>query len=301
MDSLRNEFPIEFHIVDVFAEDVFSGNPLAVVVYRGELSSDRMLAIASEMNYSETTFIRPAPEDDGEYPLRIFTPARELSFAGHPILGTAWVIRHRLAATALDTIRLRLPVGVVHARFQTTQDNHELVWFAAPRVTPGRECSIECISSALRLSPEDIDCDTPVQEFSAGVAAILVPVKTLDALRRCHLDLDAFAPLRRADFSPLVYVFCRQTYHAQDDFCARFFFEALGVREDPAAGNATAFLGAYLLEHHCIPDAGCLLRIEQGYEIARPSLLMLRACKTGGMCEIEIGGSVMQSATGRLV
>ena len=300
MESFWSTFPNEFHIVDVFAEEAFSGNPLAVVVQRGELSSDEMLAIAREMNYSETTFIRAVPEDNGEYPVRIFTPARELSFAGHPILGTAWVIRNRLAPDVSGTIRLRLPVGQVPVSFETLEDDREIVWFEAPPVALGRQCAREHISAALRLSPDDIDDETPVQEFSAGVAALLVQVKTLDALRRCHLDLEAFAPLRRDGFSSLVYVFCRQTYDVRNDFCARFFFDALGVREDPAAGNATAFLGACLLENHCIPDTGSQLRIEQGREIARPSLLMLRARKTGGMTKIDVGGGVIQSAVGRL-
>lgn len=300
MEPLWNVLSNEFHIVDVFAEKAFTGNPLAVVIHPGELSEEEMLAIAREMNYSETTFIRPITETEGHYPIRMFTPARELPFAGHPILGTAWVIRHRLAASMPREIQLELPIGAVSVVFEDAGDDREIVWFQAPIVESGPECPRERIASALQLELNELDLQFPIQQYSAGVSAIIVPVKTLDALRRCYLNLDAFSPLREMGFMPLVYAFCTETYRPGNDFCARFFFEAIGVREDPAAGNAAAFFGAYLLEHKPRTYANKLIRIEQGYEIARPSLLLLRTRMVKGVLEIRVGGWVIQSAIGHL-
>ena len=140
-----------------------------------------------------------------------------------------------------------------------------------------------------------------MQQISAGTSLIIVPLRSLEALRRSKLDLDPFAPLAAAGFPPLVYVFCRQTRHPENDLCARFFFEAHGVREDPATGNGAAFLGAYLLEHRFFPKADLSLRIEQGYEVRRPSLVMLRAQMADGSRQVSVGGRVIPTVQGELL
>ena len=130
---------------------------------------------------------------------------------------------------------------------------------------------------------------------------MIVPLRSLDALRRSKLDIDAFAPLAAAGLPPLMYLFCRETHHAENDLCARFFFEAHGVREDPATGNGAAFLGAYLLEHKLFPETDLSLRIEQGYEIRRPSLVRLRARPIGRNSEVHVGGKVIAVVKGSLL
>lgn len=289
-----------FYVVDVFAERPYTGNQLAVVVGAEALSDETMQQVAAETNYSETTFVNPAPEKDGSYRVRIFTPARELAFAGHPILGTAWVIRQHLAPRAPGPVRLNLAVGQVPVTFERSTENGEVAWFLAPPMSLGPVCTREAIASALRLSPEDIDRASPVQQLTAGVSAVIVPLRSLDALRRCRLDLDAYAPLAAKGFPPLVYLFCRETHHPQNDLCVRFFFEAHGVREDPATGNGAAFLGAYLLEHGLFGGSASL-RIEQGYEVRRPSLVMLRARMVNGSREVHVGGHVVPTVRGELL
>ncbi|HKB16734.1 MAG TPA: PhzF family phenazine biosynthesis protein, partial [Planctomycetota bacterium] len=237
------------HIVDVFAARRYAGNPLAVVVAGEDLPEGTMQQVAAEMNFSETTFVRPAPDPDGGYRVRIFTPARELAFAGHPILGTAWVVRHRLGPEGSPSIRLNLAVGQVPVDFEASEDGGEVAWFLAPPVSLGATCARERIAPALGLSPEEIETRAPVRRLSAGTSALIVPVRGLEALRRCRLDLAAFAPLAAEGYPPLVYLFCTETRDRGNDLCARFFFEAHGVREDPATGSGAAFLGAYLLEH----------------------------------------------------
>lgn len=291
----------QFYIVDVFASEPYSGNPLAVVVSPSGLAGETMQKIALEINYSETTFIGPARESDGGYRVRMFTPSRELDFAGHPLLGTAHVIRHFVDPGTPGTVRLNLPVGQIPVSFETAPDGGEVAWFLAPRIDEGQTCPRGDIAPALGLAVDDIDDATPVQQMSAGVSAVIVPLRGLDALKRAKLDLGTYAGLMARGFPPLVYLFCCETHSPENDLCARFFFEAHGVREDPATGNGASFLGAYLLTHGQYGADGLSLRIEQGYEVRRPSLVLLRARGDGDDREVSVGGQVTATVKGELL
>ncbi len=288
------------YLVDVFAERPYCGNQLAVVAGEEGLPEETMQLLAAEMNFSETTFVVPVPEEDGGYRVRIFTPAREIAFAGHPILGTAWVLRQLLAPDSCAPLRLNLAVGQIRVTFEAPVHGQEVVWFLAPEVSFGPICAPAPMAAALGILPQDIDSSIPVQQLSAGTSAMIVPLRSLDALRRSKLDLAAYAGLAANGCPPLVYLFCRETHHPANDFCARFFFEAHGVREDPATGNGAAFLAAYLLEHRLRPSSGFAVRIEQGQEIGRPSLIMLRAQVIDGRREVSVGGSVIPTVHGEL-
>ncbi len=289
------------HIVDVFAEQRYSGNPLAVVTHADGLADDEMQAIAAEINFSETTFVASQANADGSHRVRIFTPAREIAFAGHPILGTAQVIRQE-AQTVMASVVLDLKVGPVPVTFEhDADDRKEVCWFAAPPVTLGPTCAREPIAAALGLSPDDLDASGPVQQCGAGTSAMIVPVHGLAALRQCSLDLGAYGALSAQGFPSLVYVFCRETRDSRNDLSARFFFEAHGVREDPATGNGAAFLGAYLLRHRLLGEGDLSLRIEQGHEIRRPSLVRLRARLVDGRPLISVGGGVVPTVRGELL
>lgn len=281
------------HIVDVFAERPFAGNPLAVVVLDGDEPDPAwMLAVAAEMNLSETTFVQRTPVD-GRWRVRMFTPTHEVAFAGHPILGSAWVVREHLAAARPDSVCIDVAVGPIAVRF----DADGCAWLRAPAIEPGRRCPRGAIAAALGLSAADID--DGAQQFHAGVSATLVPLRSIDALARCRLDLGAFAPLARDGFAPLVYAFCAQARRPGNDFSARFFFESNGVREDPATGNAAAFLGRWLLQRRGV-DA-LALRIEQGDAVGRPSLVRLRACtQVRAGPDVDVGGLVFETVRGEL-
>jgi trans-2,3-dihydro-3-hydroxyanthranilate isomerase len=290
-----------FYIVDVFTEKPYSGNPLAVILDADDLSIDTMQKLAAEMNFSETTFVMSAPEPNGGYRVRIFTPAREIEFAGHPLLGTAWVIRQHVAPNVSGSIDLNLNLGQVPVTFESSAEGKEVAWFLAPPMSLGPTCPPKQVAEALGVSPEDIATQTPVQQVSAGTSAILVPLHSLEALRRSRLDLEAFAPLAGQGFPPLVYLFCPETHHPQNNLCVRFFFDAHGVREDPATGNGAAFLGIYLLAHNVDPGSVLFLRIEQGYEMRRPSLVLLRAHKMDTSQEVWVGGSIIPIIEGKLL
>ena len=285
------------YLVDVFTHEPYSGNPLAVVAGSEPLADATMQRIAAEINFSETTFLGAAMDADGGYPLRVFTPVREIAFAGHPLLGSAWVLRRFLLQQALQRVQLNLATGPVAVSFEVDADGSELCWFTAPPITPGARIEAQAIAAALGLSAADIDTRTPVQVLSAGTAAVIVPLRNRDALRRARLDLAAFAPLASAGHPPLTYLYCRQTASADTDIAARFFFEAGEVREDPATGNGAAFLGAYMLQHENPGAGGIRLRIEQGHELGRPALVHLHASGR----EVRVGGGVVATVAGEML
>jgi trans-2,3-dihydro-3-hydroxyanthranilate isomerase len=288
------------YMVDVFSERPYSGNQLAVFVSTDALPDDTMQRLAAEINFSETTFVSSEPDPDGSYHVRVFTPVREIAFTGHPILGTAWVIRQHVAPLRCSQITLNLAVGQVSVDFDLSDDGKDIAWFEAPPMSFEAVASREPVAAALGISPEEIDTKSPIQVISAGTAAMIVPLCTLDALQRSRLNLKLFAPLIAQGFPPLVYLFCRQTRDPSNHFSVRFFFEAHGVREDPATGNGAAFFGAYLLKHKILPYSDLFVRIEQGYEVHRPSLIMLRASLQDGISLVHVGGKVIPTLQGIL-
>ncbi len=290
-----------FYMVDVFAEHIYSGNQLAVVVGSEALSDETMQQIAAEMNFSETTFVLSLPENDGGYRVRIFTPSQEIAFTGHPIIGSAWVIRHHITGESCSQVKLNLAVGQVAVTFESSSDGREVVWFRAPKMLLKATATCEPVAAALGISVNDIDTSSPIQVISAGTSAMIVPLRSLDALRRSQLNLEMFNDLANKGFPPLIYLFCRETYQPENDLCVRFFFDAHGVREDPATGNGASFLGAYLLEHQLFSNSELSLRIEQGYEVRRQSLIMLRARMLNEIREVSVGGYVIPTVQGKLL
>jgi len=290
-----------FYIVDVFSRRPYAGNQLAVVMNADGMSGETMLRVAAEINYSETTFVASHSTQDGAFNVRIFTPARELAFAGHPLLGTAWAIRHHRTLQDDSTIKLNIPAGQIPVTFEAASEGGEIGWFVAPPVSLGPICSPSLFASALGISVADIDTTSPIQKLSAGTAAVIVPICSLKALQQCRLDLHTMAPVVAQGLPPLVYLFCRETYDPENDLCARFFFEAHGMREDPASGNAAAFLGRYFLEHRVLLSTDLHLRIEQGYAVNRPSLVYLHASALDKAHVIKVGGHVAPVVRGELL
>lgn len=291
----------QLYIVDVFAEQPYSGNPLAVVIGEQFPSEETMQKIAAEMNFSETTFVSPVHEENGGYRVRIYTPSKELAFAGHPILGTAQVLRDHVIDGVCSQLKLNLMESQIPVTFGLADDGKETVWFLAPEMTLGALSDIEPVANALGISSGEIETRTPLQVVSAGTSALIVPLRSLDALRKCMLNLEKYSSMLADGFPPLIYLFTEQTHDSKNDLCVRFFFEAHGVREDPATGNGAAFLGAYLLEHEYFEKLDLSLRIEQGYEVRRPSLIRLQAKLQNGQHEIHVGGHVVSIVEGRLL
>jgi trans-2,3-dihydro-3-hydroxyanthranilate isomerase len=287
--------------VDVFAEGRYTGNQLAVI--RGNPDDTTMQRLAQEMNYSETTFITSdTPADNGGYDMRIFTPADELPFAGHPTLGTAAVIRRELLDNAADSVLLNQKAGEIPVRFEA----NGLIWMQQKPPQFGHIYeNTAAVAAVLGLEPDDIDSRYPVQEVSTGVPFIITPLKSLDAVQRAEVNLPAFRELIQAGQSHLaadaIFVFAPQTVQKENQLHARSFVHLHGIPEDPATGAANGDLAGWLVRHRYFGNQRINARIEQGYEINRPSLILLDAQQRGESIEIHIGGQVQRVAEGTLV
>jgi trans-2,3-dihydro-3-hydroxyanthranilate isomerase len=285
---------LTFYILDVFAEEKYAGNQLAVVRGGADLSEEVLQKIALEMNYSETTFVLSDEETGGGYDVRIFTPGGEVPFAGHPTLGTAYVIRHEILAQPVDRIILNLKAGKVPVTFG------DVIWMRQLAPTFGTTLDPTLTAQVLNLQTTDVDDRFPVQEVSTGLPALIVPLENLDSLQRCKVDWERYLEL--AGPGKNLYVFCPESHaNGPGDLSARMFANDLGVPEDPATGSAAGCLAGYLVEHRYLGTDPVNVRVEQGYEIRRPSLLYLQAEREGEETSVHVGGKVQMVARGALI
>jgi len=268
-----------FQIVDVFAEKQLAGNQLAIVRNAAGLTTQQMQDIALETNYSETTFV--VEESQGHAKVRIFTPGHELPFAGHPTLGTAWAL-----TAGQGEITLQLGVGPVTVKFIDG-----IAWMIPPPVSFLGECPRIQAARLLGLDEHDILNETPVELAEVGPQFLLIPLKDLDALRRARLQTEHHARLRKDGFNG-VFLFTSDSYGDDADFASRMFFDAAGVREDPATGSANAAFAAYLKKYK--GDIGDVV-VDQGVEINRPSRIYLKVAET-----LQVGGRVFSVVSGTL-
>ena len=285
-------------LVDVFAERPYAGNQLAVVVGApdAEWPPQRMQAFAREMNFSETTFASSTSRD-GAFDVRIFTPAEELPFAGHPTLGTAWVLRRFFADGALAAgVSLRLGVGVVPVEFEDT-DLGELVRMRPQPPQLGETMDPAAMAAHLGLDADAIDSRHACRRVSIGVEFAIVPLRDLASLRAARpASLPTGEPGRMLG----VLAFAPGTYEPGGDLAARVFFEALGIREDPATGSAAACLAAYLSAERYFGGERVRARVQQGYEVGRPSCLYIGADVQGGAPAVHVAGKVVLVARGEV-
>lgn len=267
-------------IVDVFAERPFAGNQLAVVHDAATLTTQQMQTIALETNFSETTFITRLSDDEAD--VRIFTPVSELPFAGHPTLGTAWVL-----TGGEGSIRLNLAAGVVPVLFRDG-----VGWMKPPPVhfEPGEQATL---AARLIGVPEvSLAADYPVRYATIGPRFLIVGVSTLAELKRIRIDEQLFHQLSADDAVFSVFAFTPESYTSDADFAARMFFEVDGIREDPATGSANAAFAAYLQSLDLVARQ---VVVDQGVEINRPSRLYLSIAD-----ELEVGGRVQPVLQGEL-
>ena len=287
---------LSFTIVDVFAEEKYAGNPLAVVRGGAGLSDEDLLKITREMNYSETSFVLSEEERSGAggHDVRIFTPGGEVPFAGHPTLGTAYVIQNEILAEPVERLVLNLEAGRIPVTFG------DVLWMDQLPPTFGQTFDASEMAGILRLEPDDLHDRHPVQKVSTGLPAIIVPLKSLDALRRCRVDRELYQEVAGAGMN--LYVFCPEPHEGgPGDLSARMFADDIGVPEDPATGSAAGCLAGYLVEHGYFGSDFVELRVEQGYEIGRPSLLYLQANREDAGIRVSVGGKVQMVARGELV
>jgi trans-2,3-dihydro-3-hydroxyanthranilate isomerase len=292
-----NMSQLDFYILDVFAEQKYAGNQLAVFRQAAGLTHDEMQRIAREMHFSETTFILSDRPRAGGFDVRIFTPAEEVPFAGHPTLGTAHIIRNEILGGKADEVILNLQVGPITTTFAA--DGY--CWMRQVEPTFGDQHPRQALAAVLGLDAADIDDRHPIEEVSTGLPFFIVPLKTLAALRKARINNDKYDVLISSTESKGILVFCPETHGSENDLSVRVFVEYYGVPEDPATGSANGCLAAYLAKHRYFGKPELDLRAEQGYEIGRPSLLRLRAKQTDAHIEVSVGGRSVLIARGQFV
>ncbi len=286
----------KFYIVDVFAERKFEGNQLAVFICEKGITDSEMQKIAKEMNYSETTFITSVEN----YNVRIFTPDIELPFAGHPTLGTAYVIQKELIKSNIKTLLLNLKIGQIPVLFKYKSGDAEEIWMEQKVPAFGQFFDTELIANTIFLREEDIDIRFPIQEVSTGLPFIIVPLKTLDALKRARVEREKFFDLVENTNAKSILIFCPETRKKGNHMSVRVFTEVPGF-EDPATGSGNGCLAAYLVHHQYYGKSSVDIRVEQGYEIGRPSLLLLRSEEKEGQISVSVGGKAYIIAKGELL
>lgn len=290
-----------FYIVDVFAVEKYTGNQLAVFTEAEGLSEDYMQRIAKEINYSETTFITSKDIRNGGYDVRIFTPKKELPFAGHPTLGTAYIIQREIIQEAVKNVNLNLKVGQIPVSWENTAAVGEVLWMRQNPPTFHQTLDASALAPVLGLDEDELDSRFPIQEVSTGIPFIIVPLKTHASLKRIKINKDKYFELVENTESKEILVFCPQTYASENNLSVRVFAEYLGVPEDPATGSANGCLAGYLVKYSYFGEKFIDVRVEQGYEIGRPSLLLLKARENGENIEVSVGGKVVMVAKGEFI
>lgn len=297
-----------FHTVDVFTDRRFGGNPLAVLPEADGLDGERMQAIAREFNYSETTFVLPSADPACTRRVRIFTPVREMPFAGHPNVGTAFVLAatgvippaDAVSEVVFDEIAGRVPV-TVHWR-DGRPVSCEL---RAPRpLDLAEEVDAGALAAAVGLAPADVLVSTHRPRIaSVGAGFLFAEIADHRALARARAIPERLADLvpSTAERVPGVHLYTRDAVDPGIDLRARMFAPFGGVAEDPATGSANVALAAMLAHLDPRPDGEWNYAIAQGVEIGRPSLLLARATKAGGVVtEARIGGGCVPVAEGMI-
>jgi len=292
-----------FYTLDVFTERPFTGNPLAVVLDAESLAGERMQAIAAEFNLSETVFVMPPARPGNSARVRIFTPRAELPFAGHPTIGTALLLAQQQLVgfdAAQPMLVLEEGVGDVPVEIHIERGVPTVATMSVPRLPergPEAPDATE-LAAMLSLSPDDLLPGHPPCGWSCGVPFLFVAVRDRKAIVRAKLRTDLWERLLMHWWAPSVFVFTFDTESAAAQVHARMFAPALGIGEDPATGGAVSALAGHL----CAAGAGdgdFRWRVEQGYEMGRPSQLELEARVVGGrIASVRVGGRAVVISEG---
>ncbi|MDF1609365.1 PhzF family phenazine biosynthesis protein [Hoeflea sp. YIM 152468] len=303
----------DYAIYDVFTGTALAGNPLAVVFDADELRDARMQMIAREFNLSETVFVLKPEHPAHTARLRIFTPERELPFAGHPTVGAAIALADRrlggaAPANGMDMVKmLEEVIGAVRCAVRIRPGEAGFAEFDLPRLSRRLDIDIEPadIGAALGLDPHEIGFENHrVSLWSAGVAFVLVPVHDQAAAAKAECNAaewDRVAPMGDGKLA-YPYVYCRGGMHHKACFHARMFAPGDGIPEDPATGSAAAALSGAIHQFDGLLEGNHALVIEQGVEMGRPSLIHLHISCTGpDVSHVRIGGEAVRIAEGRLL
>jgi len=293
---------LNFHTLDVFTDRRFGGNPLAVVLGADDLAPPQMQMIARELNLSETVFVLKPENPAHSAKIRIFTPGRELPFAGHPTIGTAILLaelRTPLVNGERDAIiALEQAIGTVRVGVRLRAGQAPFAEFDAPKLPQkaGTPAARDRLAGALGLLPREIGFENHTAlRITAGNTFAYVPVESLDAIAKARVNGAHWAATFPDNEVDGVYLYARECVHKGSAFHARMFAPQLGVPEDPATGAAAVGFAGVLREFDVLPDGAHKRVIEQGYEMDRPSTIVLTLIVQGGKLDtVRIGGHAVR-------
>jgi trans-2,3-dihydro-3-hydroxyanthranilate isomerase len=295
-----------YYLSDVFTDHAFGGNQLAVFPEGDKVPERHMQKIARELNLSETVFVLPATRPEHLCRLRIFTPARELPFAGHPTVGTACTLAEIGRISFADDraeVTLEEGVGPIPVSILRDGKRHRATFTTArlPEIGPPAPAAA-ALAECLGVRPEDV-LESPIRPMAAscGVAFLFVPVRDRSVLARARVDSAACARHLAGYWTNEIFVFTRDAELPGSSLRARMFAPLAGIPEDPATGSAAAALAGVLASVEARRDATLRWRIEQGFEMGRPSLIDLEADLTAqGLVAVRVGGESVLVGEGRL-
>ena len=294
---------LNYHLLDVFTDAPFGGNPLAVFPDADDVPTELMAKIANELNLSETTFIQKACTEAGDCTVRIFTPAGEIPMAGHPTLGTAHAILANGLLEPKQGDHLVFDEGVGPIRVDYQLDGVTPSGLSMHQLLPefGDVLDSAILAQVLSLEGGDVVADLPVQVVSCGFPFILVPLRSTEAVRRAKVRPDLLeSALPPALECREILVFSLETERHESDVHCRMFAPRLGVPEDPATGGAHGPLGSYLFEH-ALCDRREIIVSEQGYEMGRPSRITVRIeADSDKITDVAVGGGCVAIGRGTL-
>jgi len=302
---------LQFYQTDVFTSEPFGGNPLAVFPDPGELTEREFQQIAREMNLSETVFVLPPTDTRAVAKIRIFTPSQEIPFAGHPILGTFYVLG------TLKRLPLQEPVtkvfyechlGVFPLELIVLKGQIEQVVMSHPspeflEVVSQMETLFELAKALGVQKAQIVDSPFPVEIVSTGLPVLIVPIRTLTAIKSMEVNHSAVLEICARLGTNGIMVYTTMTLEESATVHTRMFADPIGVPEDPATGSASGALGAYLVKNGVV-EVGPTTEvvIEQGYEIDRPSRILVQVFSDDDIIqEVKVGGQVVMVAEGKMV
>ena len=293
-----------FYTCDVFTDKRFGGNQLAVFPEASSIPDDLLQPIAKEFNFSETTFVYPPKNPKNTNRIRIFTPGGELPFAGHPTIGTAFVLAAigSIPAQQETNIIFEEGVGNVPVKILSRNGIPDFMELSAAQMPEFLNApSGADIAKFLSMPEHDLDNRFPIQSVSCGVPFLFVAVTTRSSLQRIRVQTELMNQTLSKSSAKDVFVFTTDTEQADFDFHARMFAPLIGIPEDPATGSAAASFAGYLAALDTAENGTLKWKIEQGFEMGRPSLLYSEADKKSGKTvAIRVGGRAVMVCKGEM-
>lgn len=289
---------LDYYVVDVFAENRYEGNQLAVFLGGENLTEAEMLRIAKEINYAEITFLQAEAAKNGGYNVRIFTPVEEVPFAGHPSLGTAYIIQTQILNEPVSKITLNEKAGSIPISWNKQDSLTDVLWMEQLPPAFSRILPPESLLSVLNITENDLDLRYPIQEVSTGLPTLIVPMKNSEAVRKCRLDQQKYFEMVNRIDAKLIHAFCPGEANSGNEIRVRNFGDYYGVSEEPATGSANGCLAGYLVKHKYFGKERINIRVEQGKEIGRLGHLYLQASQNDKGIKVHVGGKVWLVAKG---